>query len=55
MFDENDVVAKGYDSFYAVWGCSPTLRRIWRDHVTGPDYPEEFATSVFFRWRTCEH
>ena len=41
------MVTKGYDSFYAVWGCSPTLRRIWRDHVTGPDYPEEFAHISF--------
>jgi ubiquinone/menaquinone biosynthesis C-methylase UbiE len=44
---ENDVVARGYDSFYAVWGSSPTLRRIWREHVTGPDYPEEFAHISF--------
>jgi SAM-dependent methyltransferase len=44
---ENDVVASGYDSFYAVWGRSPTLRRIWREHVTGPDYPEEFAHISF--------
>jgi hypothetical protein len=45
--DENDVVARGYDSFYAVWGRSPTLRRIWREHVTGPDYPAEFAHISF--------
>ena len=24
-------------------GRSPTWRRIWREHVTGPDYPDEFA------------
>lgn len=47
MSDERDVVAMGYDSFYAVWGRSPTLRRIWREHVTGPDYPEEFAHISF--------
>jgi SAM-dependent methyltransferase len=35
-------IASGYDVFYTAWGCSPTLRRIWREHVTGPDYPEEF-------------
>ena len=23
------------------------MRRIWRDHVTGPDYPEEFAHISF--------
>lgn len=47
MSDENDVVAMGYDAFYAVWDRSPTLRRIWREHVTGPDYPEEFAHISF--------
>lgn len=47
MPDTDDPVASGYDSFYAAWGRSPTLRRIWRDHVTGPDYPEEFAHISF--------
>lgn len=42
-----DPVADGYDLLYASWGHSPTLRRIWRDHVTGPDYPEEFAHISF--------
>jgi ubiquinone/menaquinone biosynthesis C-methylase UbiE len=45
--DGADVIAGGYDAFYAAWGRSPTLRRIWRDHVTGPDYPEEFAHISF--------
>jgi len=30
-----------------MWGRSPTLRRIWRQHVTGADYPEEFAHISF--------
>jgi len=47
MSDADDLVASGYDSFYAAWGRSPTLRRIWREHVTGPDYPEEFAHISF--------
>ena len=47
MPDADDVVARGYDAFYGAWGRSPTLRRIWRDHVTGPDYPEEFAHISF--------
>jgi SAM-dependent methyltransferase len=38
-----DLVASGYEAFYAAWGQSPTLRQIWRQHFTGPDYPEEFA------------
>jgi SAM-dependent methyltransferase len=42
-----DLVASGYDAFYATWGRSPTLRRIWREHVTGPDYPEDFAHISF--------
>jgi SAM-dependent methyltransferase len=40
--DPEDVVGSGYDAFYEAWGTSPTLRAIWREHVTGPDYPEEF-------------
>jgi ubiquinone/menaquinone biosynthesis C-methylase UbiE len=47
MSDADDLVASGYDAFYAAWGRSPTLRRIWRAHVTGPDYPEEFAHISF--------
>jgi ubiquinone/menaquinone biosynthesis C-methylase UbiE len=47
MSEPEDLVASGYDSFYAAWGTSPTLRQIWRDHVTGPDYPEEFAHISF--------
>jgi SAM-dependent methyltransferase len=43
----DDTVTRGYDAFYASWGRSPTLRRIWRDFVTGPDYPEEFAHISF--------
>jgi ubiquinone/menaquinone biosynthesis C-methylase UbiE len=45
--DADDLIVSGYDAFYAAWGRSPTLRRIWRDHATGPDYPEEFAHISF--------
>jgi len=45
--DAGDRVASGYDAFYASWGRSPTLRAIWRQHVTGPEYPEEFAHISF--------
>jgi SAM-dependent methyltransferase len=45
--DGEDPITSGYDAFYAAWGRSPTLRRIWRDHVTGPDYPEDFAHISF--------
>ena len=47
MSDADDVIASGYDSFYAAWGRSPALRQIWREHVTGPDYPEEFTHISF--------
>ncbi len=47
MSDPGDVIGGGYDSFYGAWGRSPTLRRIWRDHITGPDYPEAFAHISF--------
>lgn len=47
MSHAEDLVASGYDAFYSSWGRSPTLRRIWREHVTGPDYPEEFAHISF--------
>jgi len=43
------IVASGYDAFYATWGQSPTLRAIWRHKVTGPDFPEEFAHISFLR------
>jgi SAM-dependent methyltransferase len=45
--DSTELVAAGYESFYAQWGRSPTLRRIWREHVTGEDFPEEFAHISF--------
>ena len=45
--DSSDLVASGYEAFYAAWGRSPTLRQIWREHVTGSDYPEEFAHISF--------
>ena len=38
--EASDLVASGYEAFYAMWGQSPTLRQIWRQHVTGADYPE---------------
>jgi hypothetical protein len=43
----DDPLATGYDSFYEAWGRSPTWRQIWREHVTGPDYPDKFAHISF--------
>lgn len=47
MSDAGDPIASGYDAFYEAWGQSPTLRRIWREHVTGPDHPDDFAHISF--------
>lgn len=44
-----DPVESGYDALYAAWGRSPTFRRIWQEHVTGADLPEEFAHISFLR------
>jgi len=42
-----DVVASGYDAVYAAVPASPTLRRIWREHAAGADFPEAFAHISF--------
>lgn len=42
-------VASGYDAFYAAWGRSETLNALWRDLVTGTDFPEDFAHISFLR------
>ncbi|MBA3652595.1 MAG: class I SAM-dependent methyltransferase [Actinobacteria bacterium] len=49
MGEPQGLVASGYDSFYASWGDSPTLRAIWPEHVTGSDFPERFAHISFLR------
>jgi SAM-dependent methyltransferase len=40
--DPGDLVAEGYDGFYSAWGKSPTLKRLWQEHASGGDFPEEF-------------
>ena len=45
--EPDERISSGYDAFYEAWGKSPTLRRIWRDEVTGPDFPEDFAHISF--------
>lgn len=45
--NSSDLVAAGYDAFYAAWGQSPTLRRIWQRHASGSDFPEEFEHISF--------
>ena len=38
----DDPVAAGYDAVFAAMRDAPTLRRIWREHACGPDFPEDF-------------
>jgi ubiquinone/menaquinone biosynthesis C-methylase UbiE len=44
--DSNPVEA-GYDAVYAAMPASATLRRLWRDHAAGADFPDEFAHISF--------
>jgi SAM-dependent methyltransferase len=46
-----DLVASGYDAVYAAMPKSPTLRRIWREHAAGMDFPEEFGHISFVTLR----
>ena len=47
----DDPLTTGYDAFYSAWGRSPTWRRIWRQHVTGEDFPDDFAHVSFISLR----
>ncbi len=40
--EQQDLVARGYDAVYAAMANASTLRRVWREHVLGPEYPEGF-------------
>ena len=40
-------VEVGYDAVYEAMPKSPTLRRLWREHAAGPDFPDEFAHISF--------
>lgn len=46
MIDVDNVTA-AYDAVYAGLPTSPTLQRIWRDHVLGQDYPLGFEHLSF--------
>jgi SAM-dependent methyltransferase len=37
----------GYDAFYGAWGWSKTFNALWRDLVTGPDDPDDYAHISF--------
>jgi ubiquinone/menaquinone biosynthesis C-methylase UbiE len=38
----SDPVAAGYDLVYGATPKAPTLRRLWREHACGIDFPEAF-------------
>jgi len=48
------ILETGYNAFYANWGGSPTLRSLWRQHVTGTDFPEQFEHISFVRLADLE-
>jgi SAM-dependent methyltransferase len=43
----DDPVASGYDAVYAAMPHAPTLRRLWREHACGVDFPEDFYHMSF--------
>jgi ubiquinone/menaquinone biosynthesis C-methylase UbiE len=47
--DSVEMVATGYDAFYSTWANSPALSALWREHATGPDFPDEFRHISFLR------
>jgi SAM-dependent methyltransferase len=49
-----EILEAGYNAFYARWGSSPTLRSLWRQYVTGPDFPEQFEHISFLRLADLE-
>jgi SAM-dependent methyltransferase len=49
-----EILETGYNAFYAKWGSSPTLRSLWRQHVTGQDFPEQFEHISFLRLADLE-
>ncbi len=44
---DRSLVEAGYDAVYAAMPGSPTLRRLWREHAAGLDFPDEFAHISF--------
>lgn len=44
---EQNLVSVGYDAVYEATPKSATLRRLWREHASGADFPDEFANISF--------
>ena len=49
------IVAQGYDAVYDVMPRSPTLLRLWRQRVAGPDYPDDFHHISFITLQDLRH
>jgi SAM-dependent methyltransferase len=47
--DTHGMVASGYDALYSAWANSATLKALWREHASGPDFPDEFRHISFLR------
>ena len=54
MDETFEILETGYNAFYAKWGSSPTLRSLWRQHVAGQDFPEQFDHISFLRLADLE-
>lgn len=44
---ETNVVSAGYDAVFGATPASPTLRRLWREHACGLDFPDQFSHISF--------
>src|SRR3989442_13160812 len=49
------IVAQGYDAVYEAMPRSPTLLRLWRQLVAGPDYPDDFYHISFITLQGLRH
>jgi ubiquinone/menaquinone biosynthesis C-methylase UbiE len=49
-----DLVADGYNAVYAGLRTSATLRRLWRQHVLGSEYPDRFEHISFLTFAELE-
>jgi SAM-dependent methyltransferase len=44
-----EIIASGYDTLYSTWADSPALGTLWREHATGPDFPDDLRHISFLR------
>src|SRR5437867_12961204 len=49
------IVAQGYDAVYEAVPRSPTLLRLWKQLVSGPDYPDDFYHISFITPQDLRH